>query len=131
MNPSFILQLLFKEATDPVLGINFRLLPAKKIIIVQHLLGLTDQFMDDWAADVKQAEGDNAETIFFAEVDDVLRCIDFLFERIPNEDEDEDRHTNNATTATATTTPATTENLVPSSSTVFFTNRSRVAARSL
>lgn len=68
------------------------LIHAKKMIIVQHLLGLSDQFMKDWAKDVKDVEGESAEEVFFAELDEVLRVADFLFERIPGEEDEPDKY---------------------------------------
>ena len=66
------------------------LLPAKKIIIVQKLLGLNNKFMQDWALDCRNVEGDvDGKTVFYSELDEVIKVCDFLFEKLEKTKEDE------------------------------------------
>lgn len=62
---------------DPV-----ELLPFKKLLLVQHLLGMSKTYMEQWEQDCIQVHGDHdGQLIFIAELDEVLNTVDFLFEK--------------------------------------------------
>lgn len=64
------------------------LLPVKRMLIVQKLLNLDMKFMEQWESDCIQANGkDDGKLIFHSELDEVLHTIDFLFDRLPNEED--------------------------------------------
>ena len=63
------------------------LLPAKRILLVQHLLGLEEAFMQEWRTDCLATYEEDGELVFFAELDELLEASDFLFDIIEPEEE--------------------------------------------
>lgn len=63
------------------------LLPAKRILLVQTLLGLDEAFMQQWKADCVAAYEEDGELVFLAELDELLEPSDFLFDIIEPEEE--------------------------------------------
>lgn len=70
------------------------LLPAKKLAILQYLLQLDEAFIKAWREDVVEGdiEKEDADAVFYGEVDELMACTEFLFEPSdPIEAEEEDQ----------------------------------------
>jgi hypothetical protein len=81
-------ELSFKQALSTYLAItggesffkgSFPALPIKRIVIIKELLELTDEDMNTWEQDCRQAHGADGELMFAAELDELISCSDFLF----------------------------------------------------
>ncbi len=60
---------------DPV-----ELLPYKKLMLVKHLLKLSDAFIEQWEKECLEEYEEEGKLIFLAELDAVLKAANFLFE---------------------------------------------------
>jgi len=56
------------------------LLPYKKLLLVKHLLKLSDAFMEQWEHDCLEEYEEEGKLVFLAELDEILKATDFLFE---------------------------------------------------
>lgn len=56
------------------------LLPAKRILIVQDMLGLDAAFMQKWEADCIQEDPEHGRMVFISELKEILIASTFLFE---------------------------------------------------
>jgi len=65
------------------------IVPAKRILLVQVLLGLDEDFMKRWRKDCKLAYEEEGDIIFYAELEELLNTSDFLFDIIEPEEEGE------------------------------------------
>ena len=61
------------------------LLPFKRILLTQYLLGLDEDFMNSWEEDCRQNYKEDGYTVFLSELDAILETCDFLFEKVEEE----------------------------------------------
>ena len=68
------------------------LLPGKKVMLACALLNVTPRFLDGWQAGCVEECGGDAEEgrqLYLAQLDEVMKCADFLFEKTGTEGTDD------------------------------------------
>lgn len=60
------------------------LLPFKRLLLVRYLLKLSSTYMQQWEEDCIKEYGEDGAMVFIAELDEVLKIADFLFEKLDN-----------------------------------------------
>ena len=77
-------QILFSDSPD---WIESHEVPAfKRLQLAQYLLNVTPEFTEAWQQDCQQAYGEDWETIYLSELDELLQITDGLFHITENED---------------------------------------------
>lgn len=62
------------------------LLPFKRIELLKALLDIDQAFMESWEQDCLNAYEEDGRLIFLAEVDEILEATNFLFEKVPDQE---------------------------------------------
>lgn len=66
------------------------MVPFIRIELAKHLLGIDNDFMEQWEADCKTAFKEDGDVIFQSELKALISICDFLLEPIATEDEEEE-----------------------------------------
>lgn len=65
--------------------------PAKRLLLLQHFLGLSADNIATWQEDCRQAYGEDGDLVFFEEVGELMSSIDNFFEVIPESENQPER----------------------------------------
>lgn len=69
-------------------------LPAKKLAILQHILGLDNEFIKAWREDIVEEDisKEDGDVVFYSEIEALMECTAFLFEPADPIEAEEEGH---------------------------------------